>query len=153
MAVTIILPILQDVTPCSFIEVYQVYSSFGGIFCLRLQRRIYLKAGANSFVRNISSVALLGNATNKSWVLDLITIYLDFNSYNYSYSLHKLTTHKPETCLLVQYHFTSYLRCLPLSLFSVSVLTVCWLSPLNSASSSVCFGHLLSGVFLALLSS
>jgi hypothetical protein len=53
MAVTVILPILQDVTSCSLIE---FYSSFEGIFCLRLQRRVYLKAGANPFVRNISTL-------------------------------------------------------------------------------------------------
>jgi hypothetical protein len=34
---------------------------------------------------------------------------LDFNSYNYSYSVHRFTTHKPETCLLVRYHFTGNL--------------------------------------------
>jgi hypothetical protein len=41
--------------------------------------------------------------------MDLIAIYLDINSYNYSYSIHRYTTRKPETCLLVRYHFTSYL--------------------------------------------
>jgi hypothetical protein len=61
------------------------------------------------------------------WVLDLTLDLLDFNSYNYSYSLHKFTTHKPETCLLVRYHFTSYLSCLPVSPLSVFVLTVRWL--------------------------
>jgi hypothetical protein len=30
-----------------------------------------------------------------------------FNNYNYSYSLHRFTTHKPETCLLVR--ITSFL--------------------------------------------
>jgi hypothetical protein len=38
---------------------------------------------------------LPGNTTNNLlWVLNLITIYLDFNNYNQSYSLHKFTTHK-----------------------------------------------------------
>jgi hypothetical protein len=64
---------------------------------------------------------LLGNATNNLWVLDLTLDLLEFNSYNYSYSLHKFTTHKPDTCLLVRYHFTSYLSCLPVSLLSVSL--------------------------------
>jgi hypothetical protein len=36
-----------------------------------------------------------GNATNNLLrVLNLITIYLDFNSYNQSYSRHKFTSHK-----------------------------------------------------------
>jgi hypothetical protein len=74
------------------------------------------------------------------WSLNL----LDFNSYNYSYSLHKFTTHKPETCLLVWYHFTSYLSCLPMSPLSVSVLTVSRLSLLNC--SYLCL-HLLKTVF------
>jgi hypothetical protein len=67
---------------------------------------------------------LLGNATNNLWVLDLTLDLLDFNSYNYSYSLDKFATHKPETCLLVRHHFTSYLNCLPMSSLSVSVLTL-----------------------------
>jgi hypothetical protein len=45
---------------------------------------------------------------------------LDFNSYNYSYPLYKFTSHKPEACLLVRFHFTSYLSCLLVSLLSVS---------------------------------
>jgi hypothetical protein len=102
---------------------------------------------------------------------------LEFNNYNCSYSLHRFTTHKPEACPLVRCHFTSYLiirnlavsllltlclsimsDCLTLqivlSLLIVSVLNVCRLSPLNcasSATSSICFGPHLSGVFLALL--
>jgi hypothetical protein len=78
------------------------------------------------------------------WSLNL----LDFNSYNYSYSLHKFTTHNPETCLLVVYHFTSYLSCLPVSLLSVFVLIFCPLSSLNC--SYLCL-HLLLAL-LALLS-
>jgi hypothetical protein len=43
---------------------------------------------------------LPGNATNHLlWVLNLITIYLDFSSYNQSYSLHKFTSHNLH-CLL-----------------------------------------------------
>jgi hypothetical protein len=58
---------------------------------------------------NDSVVCLLGNATKKLWLLDLTLDLLDFTSYNYSYSLHKFTTHKPETCLLVWYHAIVYL--------------------------------------------
>jgi hypothetical protein len=84
------------------------------------------------------------------WLLDL----LDFNSYNYSYSLHRFTTRKPETCLLVQYHFTSYLIVYSLVVFLP--LTVCRLltdSPILQIillqlfnSSSLCL-HLLKTVF------
>jgi hypothetical protein len=68
------------------------------------------------------------------WIWSLNS--LDCHGYNYSYSLHKFTTHGPETCLLVRHHFTPYLSCHPESLLSVSVLTVCRLSPLNSVSSA-----------------
>jgi hypothetical protein len=75
------------------------------------------------------------------WILTVITIDIHFT----------ITTHKPETFLLLWYYFTSYLSCLPASLLSVSVLTVCRLSPLNYVSSAFCFGPILSGALLALL--
>jgi hypothetical protein len=79
---------------------------------------------------------------------------LDFNSYNYNYSLHRFTTHKPETCLLVWYHFTSYLI---VPILAISLLTVClsildWLSCSSGSSSPslncsyLCL-HLLKTVF------
>jgi hypothetical protein len=92
--------------------------------------------------------------------------YLDLNSYNYSYALHKFTTNKPETCLVVRYHFTSYLivsslavsllltvclstlDCLTLQTVLLQLLT---LNCISYASISVCFGPFLSGVFLDLL--
>jgi hypothetical protein len=81
---------------------------------------------------------LPGNATNNLWVLDLTLNLLHFTSYNYSYSLHKFTTHKAETCLLLRYHFTTYLSCLSVSPLSVSVLTVFRLYLYLLSSSSIC---------------
>jgi hypothetical protein len=43
------------------------------------------------------------------WTLPVITTIIHF------------ITHKPRTCLLVRYHFTSYISCLSVSLLSVSV--------------------------------
>jgi hypothetical protein len=43
------------------------------------------------------------------WATNLIAQFIGFNSYNYSYSLHRFKTHKPETYILVRYHFTSYI--------------------------------------------
>jgi hypothetical protein len=80
---------------------------------------------------------LPGNATNNSWFLDLITFYLDFDSSKYNYSFHRFKTHKPETCLLVRYHFTSYLiiRSLAVSfLLTVCLSTLDWLSYFSDSS-------------------
>jgi hypothetical protein len=65
----------------------------------------------NTETRDLSS----GSVSLYFFFPDLIAIYLYFNSYNCSYSLHKFTTHKAETCLLLQYHFTSYLNIRSLS--------------------------------------
>jgi hypothetical protein len=68
----------------------------------------------------------------------LITIYLDLNSYNHNYSHHKFITHKPETCPLVRYQFTSYfiVRSLAVSLLlTVFLSTLDWLSYSSDSSS------------------
>jgi hypothetical protein len=69
------------------------------------------------------------NCGLRIWSLNL----LDFIMQNYSYSLHRFTTRKPETCLLVRYHFTSYLIVHSLA---VSLLTVCRLFLFNCFSSA-----------------
>jgi hypothetical protein len=64
-----------------------------------------LEAGPHNILSRITLV--MRQITREFWICSLNL--LDFNSYNYSYSLHRFTAHKPETCLLVRYHFTSYL--------------------------------------------
>jgi hypothetical protein len=53
---------------------------------------------------------VLVSATVNNCALRILWLnLLHFNSYNYKYSLHRFTTHKPKTLPLVRYHFTSYL--------------------------------------------
>jgi hypothetical protein len=52
-----------------------------------------------------------------------IRTLLDCTCCNYNYSLHSFTSRDPETCLLIPVSLqTSYLVCLPLSLFTLSLL-------------------------------
>jgi hypothetical protein len=82
-------------------------------------------------------VAFACNATNNFWVLNLVPRFIGSSTWlSYNYSLHKFITHKPETCVLVRYHFllklSSYVTFVCISSFlrilsvyaSASVFTV-----------------------------